>query len=43
MSKIEFSLELLREEIKKIIHEVLDERDLNKKLEGPHDVPEEYW
>ena len=43
MSKIEFSLEKLREEIKKIIHEVLDERDLNKKLEGPHDVPEEYW
>ena len=43
MSKIEFSLELLREEIKKIIHEVLDERDLKKKLEGPHDVPEEYW
>ena len=43
MSKIEFSLEKLREEIKKIIHEVLDERDLNKKLEGPYDVPEEYW
>ena len=43
MSKIEFSLEKLREEIKKIIHEVLDERDLNKKLEGPHDVPDEYW
>ena len=43
MSKIEFSLEKLREEIQKIIHEVLDERDLKKKLEGPHDVPEEYW
>ena len=43
MSKIEFSLEQLREEIKKIIHEVLDERDLEKKMEGPHDVPEEYW
>ena len=43
MSKIEFSLEKLREEIKKIIHEVLDERDLEKKMEGPHDVPEEYW
>ena len=43
MSKIEFSLEQLREEIKKIFHEVLDERDLKKKLEGPHDVPDEYW
>ena len=43
MSKIEFSLEQLREEIKKIIHEALDERDLKKKMEGPHDVPEEYW
>ena len=43
MSKIEFSLEKLREEIKKIIHEVLDERELQKKMDGPHDVPEEYW
>ena len=43
MSKIEFSLELLRKEIKKIINEVLDEREKKKKLEGPYDVPEEYW
>ena len=43
MSKIEFSLKLLREEIKKIINEVLDERELKKKMEGPYDVPEEYW
>ena len=43
MSKIEFSLKLLRGEIKKIINEVLDERELKKKMEGPHDVPEEYW
>ena len=43
MSKIEFSLELLRKEIKRIIDEVLDERELKKKMEGPHDVPEEYW
>ena len=43
MSKIEFSLELLRKEIKKIINEVLDERELEKKMEGPHDVPDEYW
>ena len=43
MSKIEFSLEQLRKEIKKIINEVLDEREPGKKMEGPHDVPEEYW
>ena len=41
MSKIEFSLELLRKEIKKIINEVLDERELKKKMEGPYDLPEE--
>ena len=43
MSKIEFSLELLRNEIKKIINEVLDEREHKKKMDGPYDVPEEYW
>ena len=43
MSKIEFSLELLRNEIKKIINEVLDEREKKKKLEGPYDIPEEDW
>ena len=43
MSKIEFSLEQLRKEIKKIINEVLDEREKKKKLEGPYDIPEEYW
>ena len=43
MSKIEFSLELLRNEIKKIINEVLDERELKKKMKGPYDVPEEAW
>tara|TARA_B100001057_G_C22841425_1_gene947255 strand:- start:2231 stop:2368 length:138 start_codon:yes stop_codon:yes gene_type:complete len=43
MSKIEFSLQLLREEVKKIINEVLDERELDKKMNGPHDVAEEEW
>ena len=43
MSKIEFSLSKLREEVKKIINEVLDEREIEKKMNGPHDVPEEYW
>ena len=36
MSKIDFSLKQLREEIKKIINEVLDEREKKKKLEGPY-------
>jgi len=43
MSKIEFSLEQLRKEIKKIINEVLDEREKKKKMDGPYDIPEEYW
>ena len=37
MSKIEFSLNRLREEVKKIINEVLDEREHQKKLNGPYD------
>ena len=40
MSKIEFSLSRLREEVKKIINEVLDERELEKKMRGPYDIPE---
>ncbi len=40
MSKIEFSLSRLREEVKKILNEVLDERELEKKMKGPYDIPE---
>ena len=40
MSKIEFSLSRLREEVKKILNEVLDERELEKKLNGPYDFPD---
>tara|TARA_B100001109_G_scaffold172033_1_gene140594 strand:+ start:432 stop:566 length:135 start_codon:yes stop_codon:yes gene_type:complete len=40
MSKIEFSLSRLREEVKKIINEVLDERELERKMRGPYDIPE---
>ena len=40
MSKIEFSLSRLREEVKKIINEVLDERELEKKMKGPYDILE---
>ena len=32
----------MRQEIKDIINEVLDEREVNKKLEGPYDFPEEW-
>jgi len=31
----------LRQELKDIINEVLDERELQKKLNGPYDVPEQ--
>ena len=40
MSKIEFSLSRLREEVKKIINEVLDERESERKMRGPYDIPE---
>ena len=30
----------LKEELKQLINEVLDERDLEKKLNGPYDFPE---
>tara|TARA_B100000214_G_C23598576_1_gene459616 strand:+ start:468 stop:602 length:135 start_codon:yes stop_codon:yes gene_type:complete len=40
MSKIEFSLSRLREEVKKILNEVLDERELERKMRGPYDIPE---
>ena len=37
--KIELTEEL-KEEFKKLIHEVLDERELEKKLNGPYDFPD---
>ena len=33
--------EELKKEFKKLIHEVLDERDIEKKMNGPYDFPEE--
>ena len=30
----------LKEELKQLINEVLDERDIEKKLNGPYDFPE---
>ena len=37
--KIELTEEL-KKEFKKFIHEVLDERELEKKLNGPYDFPD---
>ena len=34
------STEELKKEFKKLIHEVLDERELEKKLNGPYDFPD---
>ena len=31
----------LKKELKDIINEVLDERDLEKKMNGPYDIPED--
>ena len=33
--------EELKKEFKKLIHEVLDERDLEKKMNGPYDFPDD--
>ena len=38
--KIELNEEL-KKEFKKLIHEVLDERDLEKKMNGPYDFPDD--
>ena len=38
--KIELTEEL-KKEFKKLIHEVLDERELEKQMNGPYDFPEE--
>ena len=32
--------EELKKDFKKLIHEVLDERELEKKLNGPYDFPD---
>ena len=37
--KIELTEEL-KKEFKKLIHEVLDERELEKNLNGPYDFPD---
>ena len=39
-TKVNLISDALKEELKQLINEVLDERDLEKKLNGPDDFPE---
>ncbi len=41
VNKINLISDLLKVELKQLINEVLDERELEKKLEGPYDFPED--
>ena len=41
VNKINLISDLLKVELKQLINEVLDERELKKKLEGPYDFPED--
>ena len=40
VNKLNLISDLLKVELKQLINEVLDERELAKKLEGPYDFPE---
>ena len=39
-TKVNLISDALKEELKQLINEVLDERDLEKNLNGPYDFPE---
>ena len=39
--KINLISDALKKELKDIINEVLDERELEKKMNGPYDIPED--
>jgi len=41
VNKMNLISDLLKVELKQLINEVLDERELKKKLEGPYDFPED--
>ena len=41
VNKMNLLSDLLKVELKQLINEVLDERELEKKLEGPYDFPED--
>jgi hypothetical protein len=40
VNKVNIISDALKEELKQLINEVLDERDIEKKLNGPYDFPE---
>ena len=41
VNKMNLLSDALKIELKELINEVLDERDIEKKLNGPYDFPEE--
>ena len=41
VNKMNLISDALKIELKELINEVLDERDMEKKLNGPYDFPEE--
>ena len=41
VNKMNLISDALKIELKELINEVLDERDIEKKLNGPYDFPEE--
>ena len=43
VNKMNLLSDALKIELKQLINEVLDEREIEKKMNGQHDVPEEYW
>ncbi len=40
VNKVNLISDALKDELKQLINEVLDERDFEKKLNGPYDFPE---
>ena len=40
VNKVNIISDALKDELKQLINEVLDERDIEKKLNGPYDFPE---
>jgi hypothetical protein len=43
VNKMNLLSDALKIELKQLINEVLDEREIEKKMDGPYDIPEEYW
>jgi len=43
VNKMNLLSDALKIELKQLINEVLDKREMEKKMDGPYDIPEEYW